>query len=279
MGSVAVTGPRTSADHPRSVGVGRAAGEVYTREMLQPPADDGFADRPLLRAPFPTHAGLDEVDPWVPAAPRHPLRVLWPWGLSQLSETLEVVALAILMFLAVRAVGQNFIVDGDSMNPTFENNQLLIVNRLAYTSIDLSWIPGVDNEEWRPFGEPTSGDVVVFMFPGNLERDFIKRIVAGEGQTVSIQSGVVIVDGVPLAEPYLTAPWEGDLPEQTVPEGMLFVLGDNRGNSYDSRSWGMLPEALVIGRADIRYWPFDQIGLVDQHHPEPAVTAELSATR
>ena len=71
------------------------------------------------------------------------------------------VALAILMFLAVRAVGQNFIVDGESMHPTFENNQLLIVNRLAYTSIDLSWIPGVDTEAWRPFGEPEIGDVVV----------------------------------------------------------------------------------------------------------------------
>ena len=247
--------------------------------MVQPPADDRFADRPPSRAPFPTHRGLDDVDPWVPAAPRHPLRVLWPWGLSHLSETLEVVALAILMFLAVRAVGQNFIVDGESMLPTFENNQLVIVNRLAYASIDLSWVPGIDTDEWRPFGEPVTGDVVVFSFPGNLERDFIKRVVAREGQTVSIHSGTVIVDGLVLDEPYLNEQWNGDFPDQTVPEGMLFVLGDNRNNSSDSRSWGMLPASLVIGRADIRYWPFDQIGLVEHHHPDPAGTAQLSATR
>ncbi len=256
--------------------------------MQQPPADDEFVDRPSPRAPFPTHAGLDDVDPWIPAPPRHPLRAIWPWGLSQLSETLEVVALAILMFLAVRAVGQNFIVDGESMDPTFENNQLLIVNRLAYASFDLSWLPGVDNEAWRPFGEPEVGDVIVFAFPGDLDRDFIKRIIAREGQTVSIDNGTVFVDGVPLDEPYIEQaragpfvgePWDGDFPEQTVPEGMLFVLGDNRHNSFDSRQWGMLPEDLVIGRADVRYWPFDQISLVEHHHQDAAVTAELTATQ
>lgn len=253
-------------------------GRVYTRRMLQPPGDDELVDRTFPRPPFPTHAGLDDSDPWVPAPPRHPLRALWPWGLSQLSETLEVVALAILMFLAVRAVGQNFIVDGESMLPTFENNQLLIVNRLAYVSVDLSWLPGVDDEEWQPFGEPEPGDVVVFHFPGDLERDFIKRIIAREGQTVAIEGGVVIVDGVPLDEPYLSVRGEGDLPQQTIPAGTIFVMGDNRGNSFDSRSWGPLPVDLVIGRADIRYWPFDQISTVKHHQAEPAVTAALTAT-
>lgn len=256
--------------------------------MQQPPGGDEFADRTPPSAPFPTHAGLDDADPWIPVPPRHPMRALWPWGLSQLSETLEVVALAILMFLAVRAVGQNFIVDGESMDPTFENNQLLIVNRLAYLSVDLSWLPGMDDDEWRPFGEPETGDVIVFAFPGDLERDFIKRIIAREGQTVSAENGTVFVDGIPLDEPYLIEPedgsvpvvrWDGDFPEQTVPEGMLFVMGDNRGNSFDSRAWGMLPESLVIGRADVRYWPFDQISLVEHHHPDAAVTAELTATK
>ena len=247
--------------------------------MLQPPADDGLPDPSLLRAPYPTHAGLDEVDPWVVPTPRHPLRVVWPWGMSQFSETLEVVALAVLMFLAVRAVGQNFIVDGESMHPTFENNQLLIVNRLAYFSVDLSWFPGMDDDTWEPFGQPEAGDVIVFAFPRDLSRDFIKRIVATGGQTVAIQDGVLIVDGVPSAEPYLIDLWDGNLPVQTVPEGMLFVMGDNRGNSFDSRMWGPLGESLIVGRADIRYWPFDQIGLVEHHQANPAVSAELSATR
>ena len=84
---------------------------------------------------------------------------------------------------------------------------------------------------------------------------------------------------MPQNESYLTGSWSGDLPEQVVPDGMLFVMGDNRENSFDSRNWGMLPEDLVIGRADIRYWPFDQIGMVQHPHPESAVTAELSAVR
>jgi signal peptidase I len=244
-----------------------------------------------MGAPFPTHAGLDEFDPWVPTPPRGGMLSFWPWGMAQLSETLEVAALAILMFLAVRAVGQNFIVDGDSMRPTFHDNELVIVNRLAYIEVDLSWLPWMDEEPWSPFGDPQVGDVVVFEFPGDPGRDFIKRVIAREGQTVSIRNGVVFVDGAPLDEPYVPQPceatgfvqpcgdaWEGDFPEQTVPEGMLFVLGDNRGNSFDSRSWGMLEERAVVGRADLRYWPFDSIGMVDHHHPEQAVTVQLSAS-
>jgi signal peptidase I len=236
-------------------------------------------DEPSSDAPFPTHAGLDDLDPWVATPRPHAVQALWPWGLSQLSEVLEVVALAIFMFLAIRSVAQNFIVDGESMFPTFEDNQLLVVNRLAYLSVDLSWIPGVETSDWRPFGEPRSGDVIVFIYPKDPSRDFIKRVIAREGQTVAMQNGVVLVDGVPIDEPYIADRGIADFPEQTVPEGTLFVLGDNRGNSLDSRSWGMLPESLVIGRADIRYWPFDQIGLVKHHHPNAAAPAELSAAK
>jgi signal peptidase I len=194
-----------------------------------------------------------------------------------MSETLEVIALAILMFMAVRAVGQNFIVDGSSMAPTFASNELLIVNRLVYLDIDLSWMPGVETESWRPFGEPRQGDVVVFAFPGDETRDFIKRVIAVPGQTLELRDGAVIVDGLPLHEPYLDTDWSGTIALQVVPEGHLFVMGDNRNNSFDSRSWGMLDQRLLVGRADLRYWPFDQIGLIDHHRPEPAVTAELSA--
>ena len=201
---------------------------------------------------------------------------MWPWGLAQVSETLEVIALAILMFMAVRAVGQNFIVDGSSMEPTFLNDELLIVNRLAYLDVDLSWMPGLDEERWQPFGEPEQGDVVVFAYPLNETRDFIKRVVAVPGQTVEIRDGTVIVDGIPLLEPYLGEEWGGSQAPQVVPEGQLFVMGDNRNNSSDSRSWGMLEKRLIVGRADLRYWPFDRIGLVDHDRPERAATTELS---
>jgi len=162
------------------------------------------------------------------------------------------------------------------MAPTFASNELLIVNRLSYLDLNLTWIPGVDNESWRPFGEPRQGDVVVFAFPGDVTRDFIKRVIAVPGQTVELRDGEVIVDGIPLDEPYLDQEWNGTIASQVVPAGQLFVLGDNRNNSFDSRSWGMLDQELLVGRADLRYWPFSRIGIVEHHRPDAAVTAELS---
>lgn len=218
--------------------------------------------------PFPDHLGLDIEDPWHRPSAAQTSAGWWQAMLSQTAGVLEVVALAILMFMAVRAVGQNFIVDGSSMVPTFTNNELLIVNRLAYLDVDLSWAPGLDAEHWRPFGEPEQGDVVVFAYPRDETRDFIKRVIAVPGQTVEIRDGVAIVDGVALAEPYLGEKWVGSVPAQVVPEDSLFVMGDNRNGSSDSRAWGMLDQRLLVGRADVRYWPFDRMGMVDHHHGE-----------
>ncbi len=212
------------------------------------------------------------------AAPREPApgAALWPWGLRGLSETLEVVALALLMFLAVRAVAQNFIVDGRSMEPTFAHGELLIVNKLAYAGIDLAWLPGVEGDEWRPFGEPAVGDIIVFRFPGERERDFIKRVVAVEGQTVRVEDSSVYVDGVRLIEPYVSEPPTYGLETQLVPEGSVFVLGDNRNNSFDSHSWGMLEASRIIGRAEFRYWPPSAVGGVDHVRQPRAVGPEVS---
>ena len=201
---------------------------------------------------------------------------LWPWSLRGLSETLEVVALALLMFLAVRGVAQNFIVDGRSMEPTFAHGELVIVNKLAYADFDLSWLPGVEEESWRPFGEPTVGDVVVFRFPGERERDFIKRVVAVAGQTVRVEDSSVYVDGVRLAEPYLAEPPTYRVAARLVPEGAVFVLGDNRNNSFDSHSWGMLDASLIIGRAEFRYWPLSAIGGVEHVRQPEAPAPEVS---
>jgi signal peptidase I len=244
--------------------------------MLEPIAERGDeGDLPPESALVQTHGGLTDLDPWAAAPRRAPLRALWPWGLSQLSETLEVIALAVLMFLAVRAVGQNFVVDGLSMLPTFRDGELLIVNRLAYRTFDLAWIPGIDSPAWRPFGEPQLGDIVVFEFPRNPDRDFIKRVIALPGQMVEVRDGFVYVDGVALDEPYtLDVPAYPFGPE-VVPLGHIFVLGDNRNNSYDSHSWGMLDTSLIIGRADIRYWPVGRMGLIRHDRPQPAGSAEV----
>jgi signal peptidase I len=228
------------------------------------------AGEPLFQPlPLATHDGLSSFDPWEPPRERSWVRVLWPWGLAQVSETLEVIALAIVMFVAVRAVAQNFIVDGASMVPSFHNGELLIVNRLAYRTLDLSWVPGVGFEDWQPFGEPAIGDVIVFKFPRDPARDFIKRVVALPGQTVEVREGTVYVDGTALLEPYISDPPGYAYGPETVPPGQLFVLGDNRNNSFDSHSWGMLDQSLVIGRADLRYWPLSEIGRITHDEPIP----------
>jgi signal peptidase I len=209
-----------------------------------------------------SHGGLSTTDPW---AIRRPwFHAVWPWGWGGVVEALDVVVLALVMFIGVRFVAHNYIVDGASMVPTFEDSDFLIVNRLAYRSFDLSWVPGLEIEEWRPFGAPRPGDIVVFHFqPATSDRDFIKRVIALPGQTVQVTGGVVYVDGTPLDEPYIAQPPNYEFPLTGVEPGTLFVLGDNRNNSYDSHVFGAIEESTVVGRADFRYWPVARWGLVD----------------
>ena len=178
-------------------------------------------------------------------------------------EALDVLALALLMFVAVRSIAQNFVVDGGSMEPTFANGEMLIVNKLAYRSFNVSWLPWTDEQHWQPFGRAQAGDIVVFRFPQNPERAFIKRIIATQGQTVEMRSGVLMIDGVPVQEPYLSQPVAYEFGPITVPEGSMFVLGDNRNNSYDSHSWGTLEQQYLIGRVELRYWPLSRAGRMD----------------
>jgi signal peptidase I len=254
----------------------RSPSGIESFDPQQPPSMGHVTASAPSDASFLDHAGLDIDDPWRPPAPPRSLGSRWPRRLSQVSETLEVIALEIMMFMGVRAVGQNFIVGGRSMEATFLNAELLIMNRVAYLGVDLSWAPGVETEHSRPFGEPQQGDVVVFIYPGDPahERDFIKRMIAVPWQAVEIRDETAIVAGVSLLEPYLGQKWEGSL---AVPAGQLFVMGDNRDNSLDLRAWGMLDQQLLIGRVDLRYWPFDRMGLVDHDLPDSAATAGLSA--
>ena len=238
-----------------------------------------------------THGGLRDTDPWSTPTPRPadaadapagavtpPARRASAFGLGALGEVLEVVALALIMFVAVRSVAQNFIVDGGSMLPNLSDGQLLIVNKLAYRTFDFSWLPGVENDDWRPFGDPQAGDVVVFRFPQNPERDFIKRVIALPGQTVEVINDELLIDGVRVDEPYLSDPPGYRFGPETVPEGQLFVLGDNRNNSYDSHSWGMLDRDLIIGRADLTYWPISEAGTI-AHFRTGTLAGEVSSSR
>ena len=225
------------------------------------PADDPANWGPPLPPPAPPRRSIAEV--------------LWPWGVRGIVETVEVLALALLMFLFVRSIGQNFVVDGGSMEPTFHNGEMLIVNKLVYRSFDLSWVSGTG--EWHPFGQPTPGDVVVFRFPQDPRRDFIKRVIAVPGQTVEVRGGTVYIDGKARSEPYLDRPPMYEYGPVTVPAGQYFVLGDNRNNSYDSHSWGMLGESFMIGRAEVRYWPLDRAGRIE--HEPPTASPQAGVLR
>lgn len=251
---------------------------VYSEAMLdRAPAGPQLLSDPPLADPMsaPSHGGLADVDPWLhaPVARRRSLpRFL---GMGAASEVLEVIALALLMFVAVRFVVQNFVVDGASMRPMFAHGDLLIVNKLAYRTFDVSWLPWSDDDQWQPFGDPAPGDVVVFHFSNN--RDFIKRVVGVPGQTVEVRDGLLRVDGAVIDEPYVETPARYEFGPQVVPAGMMFVLGDNRNNSFDSHSWGMLARDQIVGRAELRYWPLGEFGRVSQR--EGAAGPPLSGAR
>ena len=152
-------------------------------------------------------------------------------------DILETLVLAVVLYFGINAVSARVRVDGFSMRPTLQDGEYILVNKLAYK-----------------FSEPQRGEIIVFVFPVNPEEDLIKRIIGIPGDTVSIQDGVLTVNGAVVDEPYINAPpvyngtWQ-------VPEGNLFVLGDNRNDSRDSHQWGLLPMENVIGRSVMIYWP------------------------
>jgi len=198
-------------------------------------------------------------------------------------EVVETLLLAALIFLGVRLLVLNFKVDGNSMRPNLLNGELLLVNRNAYREIDLNdlldKLPLIERDEpwsFTPFDAPERGDIVVFDPERGSTEPYIKRVIATEGESVEIRDGGVYVDGIRLVEPYiddgitecLSTPCE----EVVVPEGHVYVLGDNRRNSSDSRSSvGTVPVENIIGRAWVVYWPRDGIGLVPHFdYPEIA---------
>ena len=152
-------------------------------------------------------------------------------------DILETLVLAVVLYFGINAISVRVKVDGTSMVPTLQNGEYILVNKLAYKT-----------------GEPQRGDIVVFVFPMNPQEDLIKRVIGLPGERVSIHDGIVSIDGVQLNEPYIAAAplYDGDW---AVPEGQLFVLGDNRNESKDSHQWLYLPMENVVGKAVLIYWP------------------------
>ena len=173
-------------------------------------------------------------------------------------DILETLILAVVLYFGINAVSARVRVDGFSMRPTLQDGEYILVNKLAYKT-----------------GEPHRGDIVVFIFPVNPQEDLIKRVIGLPGESVSVHNGIVSVSGVPLTEPYIASPpaYDGDW---TVPEGQLFVLGDNRNDSRDSHQWGLLPIENVIGRAVLIYWPPEEWQVINQDSQSVAGQKSLS---
>jgi signal peptidase I len=154
-----------------------------------------------------------------------------------LRDVLETIVLAGLLFLAINAISARIRVDGSSMVPTLNDGQFVMVNRLVYK-----------------YSDPGRGDVVVFHYPRDPEQEYIKRIIGLPGDTVMINDGHIFVNGEQLNEPYIAATTRAT-GEWQVPGDHIFVLGDNRNNSQDSRNFGFVSTDNVIGKAIFIYWP------------------------
>jgi signal peptidase I len=169
-------------------------------------------------------------------------KLLGAW-LIELGETVLpaiVIAVLINLFLA-----QATRVYGSSMEPNLYTDQRLVVEKVSYR-----------------LHEPRRGDVVVLRMPERGPELLIKRIIALPGETFEVRDGQVYINGEALEEPYVSQRTSGKSTPVTVPEGHVFVMGDNRGASNDSRSFGPVAQERIVGRAWVSYWPVEYLGVV-----------------
>ena len=184
-------------------------------------------------------------------------------------EVFETVILALLIFLSLHISIQNYRVQGPSMQPTLMEGEYLIVNKIVYLRFNLAKIaniiPFYDREEEPDrfiFHPPRHGSIVIFRSPSQPSKDFVKRVIGVPGDVVEIVQGDVYRNGERLVEPYVTRRDDASMGPVIVEADGLFVLGDNRSASNDSRDWGILPTENLIGRVELRFWPLGRGSLL-----------------
>jgi signal peptidase I len=175
-----------------------------------------------------------------------------PW----LEAAKTIVTAAILAFGIRTFVAEARYIPSSSMEPTLLINDRLIIEKISYHLHD-----------------PKRGDIVVFnptkaLQERNFKDAFIKRVIGLPGDTIQVKNGIVYVNGGALSENYIAQKPEYNYGPVTVPPGQYLVLGDNRNNSYDSHYWGFVPKDKFVGRAFVRFWPFDRLGMLDQQSGE-----------
>ena len=168
---------------------------------------------------------------------------------SFLRVTLEIVFLALVLYVVIQYAVQTVHVLGSSMYGTLHDNDLLVASKISYK-----------------LHQPQRGDIVVFKPPDEASRDFIKRIIALPGERIHVANSVVYINGQVLREPYLPERWtyNNNWPasgqDQLIPPDEYFVMGDNRNHSSDSRTFGPIELDSILGKAEIRIWPLGNVG-------------------
>lgn len=163
---------------------------------------------------------------------------------EEIKDWVVSIAIAVVLAFFIRYfIVELYLVDGPSMRPTLQSAERLVVNKFIYR-----------------FRAPERGEILVFRYPRDPSRDFIKRVIAIPGDTIEIRDGRVYVNAALLNEPYILSKTRGNYPLGTVPEGHIFVMGDNRNNSEDSRfaDVGFVPFDLIKGKAMLVFWPVSQ---------------------
>jgi signal peptidase I len=208
-------------------------------------------ENPSLHDPLPEP--VSETEPESPERPPASMRsVLWntlSWVRDLTFSVLIAVVLIVFIYQPVK-------VEGTSMEPGLTNQERIFINKFTY---------------WFGLGGIERGDTVVFKYPYEPQKSYIKRVIGLPGDRIRIVAGQVFVNGRALAEDYVPAEYrdtlswpptaQGDVvSDRVVPPGEYFVLGDHRSSSSDSRSWGWVPRENIYGKAVFIYWPLDKIG-------------------
>ncbi|NLW25167.1 MAG: signal peptidase I [Clostridia bacterium] len=164
-----------------------------------------------------------------------------------MKELIESIVIAIVLAIIIRTfLFEPFWIPSRSMEPTLQISDRIIVTKFSY------WL-----------SEPKRGDVVVFEYPLDTSKDYVKRVIGLPGEKIEIRDSKLYINDILVEEPYL--PTELQFPDfgpVEVPENAYFMMGDNRNNSSDSRDWGFVERELLIGKSQFIYWPLDRIGRV-----------------
>ncbi|MGM9991733.1 MAG: signal peptidase I [Candidatus Bruticola sp.] len=177
---------------------------------------------------------------------RKRLSVVWKNILKEYLDSFIVAGIVAIVLITY--IVRSFYIPSESMVPTLKVNDYILVNRFIYQ-----------------MAKPSRGEIIVFHPPhveNPEETDFIKRVVAVENDVVEVAGGVLYLNGLPQDEPFIKERIEADFPAYRVPKDHVFVMGDNRNNSDDSRYWGPLPLKNVVGKAFIIFWPISRQGIL-----------------